>query len=97
MALTAPDPFVFDNSIVVPSTVTSTSSAPTVMPSPQITFKVADKELAQPLKPHPATHSLKNTVIPRKRHVRGDGTGHKHTYIHSIYTVSYTHLRATET
>ena len=64
MALTAPAPFVFDNSIVVPSTVTSISSAFAVIPSPPITFKVADPELAPPSRPVPATTSVMSPVAP---------------------------------
>ena len=46
------------------STATSTSSAPTVIPSPPITFKVADPELAPPVKPVPATTSVISPVAP---------------------------------
>ena len=52
--LNAPEPLVAESSIVESSTVASTSSAATVIPSPPTTFKVASPAVAPPVKPLPA-------------------------------------------
>jgi hypothetical protein len=62
LSLIVPEPSVADNSIVESSTVTSTSSALTVIPSPPITFTVASPEVAQPVIPAPATTDVISPV-----------------------------------
>ena len=64
--LTAPVPSVADNSIVESSTVTSSSSALAVIPSPPITLTVKSPEVPPPVRPVPAVTPVTSPALATK-------------------------------